>query len=64
MIIKNCKCFTGERFLDGLKDIIIQNDVVSEIIDHKEYSGPDTIDAQSGIVCPGYVDIHTHDVVK
>ena len=41
-------------------DIAIQGDVIAEIGDLKDATSAREIDAQGKIVCPGFIDIHSH----
>ncbi|MCD6322442.1 MAG: N-acetylglucosamine-6-phosphate deacetylase [Clostridiales bacterium] len=62
MIIKNCRCFDGKEFLEGFVNISITKGLIRDIssIDFEEDS--ETYDAEGKIVCPGFIDIHTHGI--
>ncbi len=62
MIIKNCKCFDGNEFLTGRKNIVVENGKISGISNEKKDIKGDFFDAAGRIACPGYVDIHTHGI--
>ena len=59
MVIKNCKCFDGKKFLEGLINIKIESGNIAFVSDQK-IEDDYVIDAGGNTVCPGYVDIHTH----
>ncbi|MBN1623644.1 MAG: N-acetylglucosamine-6-phosphate deacetylase [Clostridia bacterium] len=58
--LKNCRIYNGEEFLEGFKDIKIENGKIIEIGDKIFCS--EEIDCQGKIAVPGYVDIHTHGI--
>jgi len=62
MIIKNCRCFDGNEFLDGYKNIIVDEGIITGISDASNSFNGDFIDAGNRVMCPGYVDIHTHGI--
>lgn len=62
MIIENCKCFDGEEFLDGFKSISILDGKIDNISLSLKENDNEIIDAEGKIVCPGFVDIHTHGI--
>ncbi len=68
---------TGGKIVDGsgnpwfLSDIIIENDIISEIdfgikdrIDQSSKSQYQVIGATGKIVCPGFIDIHSHSDIE
>ncbi|MFO7611788.1 MAG: N-acetylglucosamine-6-phosphate deacetylase [Clostridia bacterium] len=61
MLIRNCRLFDGKLFHEEPMDILIEGDIIENIspVGKISYSGYSE-DARGRIVCPGYVDIHTH----
>ncbi|MEX0682433.1 MAG: dihydroorotase [Dehalococcoidia bacterium] len=45
---------------DALADVVIRDGVVAEVAKAGGKASGETIDATSLVVCPGFVDIHTH----
>ena len=62
MIIKNCRCFDGNEFLDGYKNIIVNEGIITGIADTVKGIAGELIDACGKTLCPGFVDIHTHGI--
>lgn len=62
MIIKNCKCFNGEEFLEGFHNIYIDKGKIREISIKDIKKDSEIYDANRNIVCPGFIDIHTHGI--
>lgn len=56
LLIKNAKLI-GE---DNLKDILISEDLITQIEEGINDDGIETIDAEGKFVLPGMVDVHTH----
>lgn len=62
MLIKNCSCFDGTEFLKGNIDILIKDGTITGISDKNIYKDEQIFDAAGKIVCPGFIDIHTHGI--
>ena len=61
ILIKNALILSPESSLDGQKDVLIKNDIISEISDEiKEENVDKIIDATGKILLPGLVNTHTH----
>ncbi len=60
MILSNCTVFDGERFIDGMNDIYIDNDKITNIKKSTYHS--DAIDVKGYFAVPGFIDIHTHGI--
>ncbi|MBN2557739.1 MAG: N-acetylglucosamine-6-phosphate deacetylase [Clostridia bacterium] len=61
LMISNCRLFNGEIFHEEPMDILIEDGIIAGIgiAGKTRYPGY-AEDARGRIVCPGYVDIHTH----
>ncbi len=62
MIIKNCRCFDGEKFLSGNRNILVKNGLITSIEEKYISGNEELLDADGKIVCPGFIDIHTHGI--
>ncbi|HPJ22229.1 MAG TPA: N-acetylglucosamine-6-phosphate deacetylase [Clostridia bacterium] len=59
-LLTNCRVFDGEKFLDGLWDIFIEDGRIQKISGHEGNAAG--TDCEGRVVSPGYVDIHTHGI--
>ena len=60
MILSNCMVFDGMDFIEGLQNIYIENDLITDI---RTYTyEPHSININGCIAVPGFVDIHTHGI--
>ncbi|MEA2665628.1 MAG: dihydroorotase, partial [Candidatus Eremiobacteraeota bacterium] len=46
--------------IDALRDVLIENGVVTRIAEHVEDSDARVVDARGAIVAPGFIDMHVH----
>ena len=60
LIIRNGTIYDGSGKEPFEADIGVKNGVISKIGDLKNEVSDKSIDAESKIVTPGFVDIHTH----
>ncbi|MFO7636246.1 MAG: N-acetylglucosamine-6-phosphate deacetylase [Clostridia bacterium] len=60
MVIKNCRVFDGEHFLEGLLHIHMEGQRIVDVTAEVPPEGDEILDAQGHTACPGLVDIHTH----
>ena len=60
IIIKGGTIVDGSGHVSFKADLGIKNDIIAVIGDLSAYSGQKIIDATDKIVCPGFIDIHTH----
>ena len=59
MLVKNCKLVV-ENNQDIIRDILIEDGVITKIDENIQAEGHDIVDAQSNYVLPGIIDVHTH----
>jgi len=60
ILIKNALILNPENIYDKPQDILIRNDLISEISDEINEKADKTIDATGKILLPGFVNTHTH----
>ena len=60
ILIKNVLILNPENIYDKPQDILIRNDLISEISDEINEKADKTIDATGKILLPGFVNTHTH----
>ena len=46
--------------LDALRDVVIENGFISEIVEHADTAYARVVDATGAIVSPGFIDMHVH----
>lgn len=59
MLVKNCKLVV-ENNQEIIRDILIEDGVITKIDENIQAEGHDLVDAQSNYVLPGIIDVHTH----
>ena len=59
MLVKNCKLVV-ENNQDIIRDILIEDGVITKIDENIQAEGHEIVDAQSNYVLPGIIDVHTH----
>lgn len=59
MLVKNCKLVV-ENNQEIIRDILIEDGVITKIDENIQAEGHDIVDAQSNYVLPGVIDVHTH----
>ncbi|MFR4478399.1 MAG: dihydroorotase [Fusobacterium sp.] len=59
MLVKNCKLVV-ENNQEIIRDILIEDGVITKIDENIQAEGHDIVDAQSNYVLPGIIDVHTH----
>ena len=59
IVIKNGQLFNKLGVLEQ-KDIKVENGLITEIADHIDEKGHETIEAEGLLVSPGFVDLHVH----
>lgn len=60
-LILNARVFDGSRGDSVIQDIGICQDKIMQLGDLSSYRANDVIDAKGLVVCPGFIDVHTHD---
>jgi dihydroorotase len=46
--------------LDAVRDVVIENGFITEIVEHADTSYARVVDAAGAIVAPGFIDMHVH----
>lgn len=59
MLVKNCKLVV-ENNQEIVRDILIEDGVITKIDENIQAEGHEIVDAQSNYVLPGVIDVHTH----
>lgn len=59
MLVKNCKLVI-ENNQEIIRDILIEDGVITKIDENIQAEGHEIVDAQSNYVLPGIIDVHTH----
>lgn len=59
MLVKNCKLVV-ENNQEIIRDILIEDGVITKIDENIQAEGHEIVDAQSNYVLPGIIDVHTH----
>ncbi|MCF2639616.1 amidohydrolase family protein [uncultured Fusobacterium sp.] len=59
MLVKNCKLVV-ENNQEIIRDILIEDGVITKIDENIQVDGHEIVDAQSNYVLPGIIDVHTH----
>ena len=59
MLVKNCKLVV-ENNQEIIRDILIEDGVITKIDENIQVEGHEIVDAQSNYVLPGVIDVHTH----
>lgn len=59
MLVKNCKLVV-ENNQEIVRDILIEDGVITKIDENIQAEGHEIVDAQSNYVLPGIIDVHTH----
>ena len=59
-LIKNGRIVDGSGNKEFAGDILIEKDKISVVGEVGDTSAKQVIDAQGKIVCPGFIDIHSH----
>jgi dihydroorotase len=60
ILIKNGRVVDPANNIDGIYDILVENDKISEVTKNITTSADNIIDAADKIVMPGIVDMHVH----
>ncbi|HEY7366795.1 MAG TPA: dihydroorotase [Methylomirabilota bacterium] len=61
LLIRNGRVIDPANQLDATADVLIDGDVIKQIGPHLAADeGTEVIDATGRVVCPGFIDIHTH----
>ena len=60
ILIKNGRVVDPANNIDGIYDILVENDKISEVAKNITASADNIIDAADKIVMPGIVDMHVH----
>ncbi len=60
LIIKNGTIIDGTGKPRFFSDIAVNNGKIAEVGDLQEAKGEKTIDARGKVVCPGFIDVHSH----
>lgn len=59
MLVKNCKLVV-ESNQEIIRDILIEDGVITKIDENIQVEGHEIVDAQSNYILPGIIDVHTH----
>ena len=59
-LIKNGQVVDPENNIDGVFDLLIENDKIKKIAKSISEKADKEIDAEGKIVCPGLIDVHVH----
>jgi hypothetical protein len=61
LVITGGRVIDPETGLDAARNVGIKGDKIAAVTE-KEIQGKDTIDAKGHVVCPGFIDMHHHNV--
>ena len=59
-LIKNGHVVDPKNKIDGLFDVLIENDKIKKVAKSITEKADKEIDAKGKIVCPGLIDVHVH----
>ena len=60
LVITGGRVVDPETKLDAARNVGIKGDKIAAVTE-KEIQGKDTIDATGHVVCPGFIDTHSHN---
>ena len=60
MLIKHGHVLDPETGLDAIKDILVEDGIITEIRDEIRMTVQSVIDADGALVMPGFIDTHVH----
>ena len=60
ILIKNGRLVDPANNIDGVKDILIEGNIIKEVNDSIEAQADKVIDASGKVVMPGFIDLHVH----
>lgn len=60
LIIRNGSVVDGSGAPAFEADIAITGDIISHVAPHLDLTAPEVVDAEGMVLCPGFIDMHTH----
>ncbi len=60
LLVKNGRVVDPASGFDGIADILVEGDRITSIKQGIDVSADEIVDARGLIVCPGFIDMHTH----
>lgn len=59
-LLKRGRVLIPSRGIDAQQDVLVENGVIRSLDYREDTSGLEVLDVSGMIVCPGFVDVHTH----
>ena len=60
LLLKGGRVVDPARRLDATLDVLIEDGKVAQVGEKLKAGRAETIDAEGLVVCPGFIDLHTH----
>ena len=60
ILLRDARVFDGNRFLEGVTEVLIDGSVVAEVGTGLPENGARVFDLQGKILAPGFIDLHCH----
>jgi dihydroorotase len=60
LLIRGGRVVDPSRRVDAKLDVLLQDGKVAQVGERLKSKGAETVDAEGLVVCPGFIDLHTH----